>query len=500
MCSVGDPNCSDLREADDPVLRAVLLSYKTPTLRLPESTLFEPLRPAATNVALAEDSRRMFATHTTYQLPIGQSLHIRPGQDLSCDEPLTDVVHRFTVHRRLCDPLNARLTAWALHKEQLGKECEARLVPVVAGPGSDAGVNKTNVGGYQSFHDLFVPPETAEEDSESKRDCLWLERLVCAALDEATGGPGEEGDPYPDEAALLRPPADSSAAVTNAVTNLSGGLGDEWRPGDARHVSYAWLNVNRSADSNFMHTHQVDLWSAVYYVNEGEPNAPGSAHPTCGHMLFRCGARPAAEGGARLGPDAAPRQSYFAVPPRPGTLWLFPGSVPHTVMHTVLPAGVDEPSTPRISIGINFESAVAPLGRPWRLAPSWDEQLEAAAGRAARRAAARAAAAAAAESAPMPSLPAPPPQTPWTLTEGVAGAEEVVSAAPAPVPGAAAVAEEPGEAAARIAAEAKARAAREAEAEDSPFLMLTAEQAKDRGFGDDEEIVMPMPCSDSDDD
>ena len=71
------------------------------------------------------------------------------------------------------------------------------------------------------------------------------------------------------------------------------------------HLTYAWLNVNRTPDSNFMHTHQVDLWSAVYYVCEGEPNAPGFAHPTCGNMIFRCGARPLEEGGPRLGPTGA---------------------------------------------------------------------------------------------------------------------------------------------------------------------------------------------------
>ena len=281
-----DPLCSDLREANDPVLRGVLLSYKTPTLRLPPTTFFEPLRPVAQNVALSEDAQAYFATHTTYQLPLSaQSLHVRPGQPISLNTALVDVVHRFTLHRQLGAPLNARLTAWAIHKERLGKECEARLVPVAAGAGSDAGVNKTNVGGYQSFHDLFVPPDEDEELTESKRDCLTLERIVSAALDEVCGDPGDPGDPtdaYPGEAAALRPP----------------------RPHQS-HLSYAWLNVNRTPDSNFMHTHQVDLWSAVYYVCEGEPNAPGFAHPTCGNMIFRCGARPLEEGGPRLGPTGA---------------------------------------------------------------------------------------------------------------------------------------------------------------------------------------------------
>ena len=89
----------------------------------------------------------------------------------------------------------------------------------------------------------------------------------------------------------------------------------------------------------------------MYYVCEGEPNAPGHAHPTCGHMIFRCGARPHEEGGPRLGPTGVPRTGYFAVPPTPGTLWLFPGGAPHCVL-PFHGEGV------RVSCAVNFEEAV----------------------------------------------------------------------------------------------------------------------------------------------
>ena len=48
-----------------------------------------------------------------------------------------------------------------------------------------------------------------------------------------------------------------------------------------------------------LHCHslsQVDLWSAVYYVNEGEPNAPGFGFEQSGHMIFRAGPPTAEEG------------------------------------------------------------------------------------------------------------------------------------------------------------------------------------------------------------
>ena len=129
------------------------------------------------------------------------------------------------------------------------------------------------------FHDLFV--EDSDEDSDdddegggggepewlrsSKADCLLVHRMVSAAVDE-TGC-----DAYPGEVAAHRPP-----------------------PGSL-HACYAWLNVNRSADSNFMHTHQVDLWSAVFYVSEGEPNAPRSAQCPDSNLPRCCAAMPARE-------------------------------------------------------------------------------------------------------------------------------------------------------------------------------------------------------------
>ena len=43
---------------------------------------------------------------------------------------------------------------------------------------------------------------------------------------------------------------------------------------------------------------------------------------------------------------------------------LFPGTVPHAVMCTVLPPGAPEPETPRISIGVNWAEAVTPAPAP----------------------------------------------------------------------------------------------------------------------------------------
>jgi hypothetical protein len=124
------------------------------------------------------------------------------------------------------------------------------------------------------------------------------------------------------------------------------------------------------------------------------PLAASSAQrqPLEGHLLFRGGplprtwcasyeaATPSGEASSEVAQASAAgfRQAsavpggmaqplphaYLAVPPRPGTLWLFPGEVPHTV----LPAQIKPPAigsssaghAPRISIAVNFVDAIPP--------------------------------------------------------------------------------------------------------------------------------------------
>ena len=461
----------------DAFLQELLLAHKTRTLGLPDSTTFEPLRPVAINVPL--DSDEYFATHTVYQVPVDGELHVRPGQALGSGEPLVDIVHRFAVKRRTGAPLSDRLTAWAMHKERLGKEAEGRLGITPAGKGSDAGVQKTNVGGFQSFHDLFV--EDSDDDSDdddeggvgepewlrsSKADCLLVHRMVSAAVDE-TGC-----EAYPGEVAAHRPP-----------------------PGSL-HACYAWLNVNRSADSNFMHTHQVDLWSAVFYVSEGEPNAPGFPSPNGGHMVFRAGPRDKAEGGPALAAaDGAPCRSYMQVPPCPGTLWLFPGSMPHLVMRRTLPPGLEEPDTPRVSLGVNFDFATPPLPAPWRSPEGLVADVVAARARAqlARRDEEEAGAAAGQRGA-----------------EGQLAAPTIAPAVPAAPAAPAASAPLPESSPSAAAAEVVQRVVSTGDAAQGVSsglsashtqLLMDAEESRLRGFSPDEEVVMPMPVwSDSDED
>jgi len=182
-----------------------------------------------------------------------------------------------------------------------------------------------------------------------------------------------------------------------------------------------WLNINRSTDLNFMHTHDPEKWSAVYFVHAGaresgplpaatesDAGASGEASGEAnedsdgnedsdssdssdstvmappnpdGHLVFR--------GGRQDGVDAS--HSYLAVPPEAGTLWLFPGRLPHVVLghlHADDPPRSERgrsdhsiaaheavlhgriPEAARISVAINFEKASAPPPHRQAAAPS----------------------------------------------------------------------------------------------------------------------------------
>ena len=301
------------------------------SMKLPDTSTFEPLLPQATNVRLSVAAQNSLSTHTTYELPCERE---RVGAPRGLQ--LMDVVHRFTLRRCIASPLNESLLELAERKEQAAAECEMRLVHIPPGPGSNAGVVKTNKGGYQSYPDLF--------EASSPNLCGELRDLVSVALTEVV------------------------ALELDARGHSTSYEGDESlapAPGEL-HEAYAWLNVNRGANWNAVHQHDVERWSAVYFVSDGEPNAPGFPCPESGHMIFRCGPKkvPVQPPGpidlAQLLSTSPFSHSYMSVAPLPGSLWIFPGSVPHAVMQTVLPRGVTEPEQARISIGINFSDAKSP--------------------------------------------------------------------------------------------------------------------------------------------
>lgn len=74
-----------------------------------------------------------------------------------------------------------------------------------------------------------------------------------------------------------------------------------------------------------LHIHNPKELSGIYYVAAGQAQPPGAAR-TDGCLLFRAGPSIRPDGQA----NAA--HSFMRVEPMAGTLWIFPGGIPHAVM------------------------------------------------------------------------------------------------------------------------------------------------------------------------
>jgi len=364
-------------------------------LAISTTSTFEALPSGAgVSVPLSGRGEVEFSAHHTFRLPR------EGGQPHECD-----VVHRFSV--RTPHDLNAGIREWALHREH---KANAARHDILARTGllsqiKDLGKIVSNRGGYQSHPDLF---STCDPTHASKQR-------------GGTGGKGAKGakgatgllTEAADELTGLRHCRELHRVASEALDQLSRdqtvqkngreGVPEGWNAAQCKtptrfHQASAWLNVNRADDVNLLHVHPRDKLSATYYVTAGAASrAPllggrgESASNLDGCLVFRAGASVRADGR-----PAETSHSYMNVPPVPGALWIFPGSVPHVVMGMSQPDGTpsaaDDPThspcglaeilshqaskillpneperlaardlcDPRISVAMNFSTFAAP--------------------------------------------------------------------------------------------------------------------------------------------
>ena len=318
------------------LLRALLAPHD-PVLGLPDTSTFCELSTAVNAQSIVSSAAaKVYANHSVYYLP----------RQLSEGVKTRDRCHCFTLHPFLSQPLNAGLGVWARHKA-----ASAQVAAQTAGSGRDVGLDVSNVGGYHSNHDLFdcssadaIGEWTSEgAERQGRGHCRMLHAVASVAVDEL---------------------------LAAGVVTLDGGTSGEMHP------AKAWVNVSRSGDYNVLHTHSAEKLSAVYYVDSGwgtstastadrhEPGSEDSQHNTThgvtdpsehsvdGCLVFRAGPPPTRTGEAAV---AGATHSYMAVHPLPGTLWLFPGHIPHAVM-AMSGIGNQAPDR-RISVAMNFTNA-----------------------------------------------------------------------------------------------------------------------------------------------
>ena len=101
----------------------------------------------------------------------------------------------------------------------------------------------------------------------------------------------------------------------------------------------AWLNISRCGQFNLLHDHGSYTWSAVYYVSAGA--APREGREQDGNICFRT----TIVGGLC---------QYMTCRPKPGSLIIFPGWLPHCVCPNSAIDLQGEDEAPRISVAFNF--------------------------------------------------------------------------------------------------------------------------------------------------
>lgn len=298
-----------------------LIAADSRSCALPYTSTFEPLVVNSTSIPA---SPQTFLSHWRQLVPKERTELERLGS-----ASRAHIVHGFHVQRCISDPLNAQLVELATAMEHAAAKQQFGDGPF--------GAHKSARGGFQSAPMLFQHsevPDCDEEDVARPQLPPALHAVASAALNEIVAG--------------------ESLASTHAQ----------------RHAGVAWLNVNRGSACNTTHVHNRDRWSCVYFVSAGgatDVDQLGCGHGTAsttGHLILRGGCQ-----------GSGATHTYLAIPPVPGTLWLFSGSIPHCVFPGAVHAGHQQPNPSanrhnsleldkargaRISVAMNFDEEVKP--------------------------------------------------------------------------------------------------------------------------------------------
>ena len=270
----------------------------------------------------AASPSRYFESHVEYVLPVAsagappRSLHVL----------------------RLLPAIEAHLRAELLPRARAnarrGYDAMERLVR-----GPDAGVTVSNVGGYQSAHDVLEPDtwsDSEEEDGEEEdgKEEVGKERLLRDAavvdVEPAASRAGIKGWGMLSEVAC---------AAHDRVRDRA--MGER---SVTRDDLYGWLNCNAPGDHNKLHDHGgAESWSGVYYLQCPAPVKPASSDSDSdsewdeaederaygtGALGLRCHVLPDGDDGGDWSNASVP---YLRFQPRVGDLIVFRGDVLHAV-------------------------------------------------------------------------------------------------------------------------------------------------------------------------
>ena len=286
----------------------------------------------------AASPSRYFESHVEYVLPVASAG--APPRSLHVLRLLPEIEAN----------LRAELLPRAHANARRGYDAMERLVR-----GPDAGVTVSNVGGYQSAHDVLEPDTWSDSDEEDG------EKQVGEEQDGEEQDGEEDGDErLPRDAAVVDvEPAASRAGIKgwDMLSEVACVAHDRVRDrangerAATREDLYGWLNCNAPGDFNKLHDHGgAESWSGVYYLqcpapmkglssdsdsdSEWDEAEDERAHGA-GALGLRCHASDNVydcvsdeDGGGDTSDAAVP---YLRFQPRAGDLIVFRGDVLHAV-------------------------------------------------------------------------------------------------------------------------------------------------------------------------
>ncbi|MEM1232243.1 MAG: TIGR02466 family protein, partial [Pseudomonadota bacterium] len=145
----------------------------------------------------------------------------------------------------------------------------------------DAGVTRSNVGGWHSGLNFFADPAPAVQA---------LSERICAQI----------------------------TALRQATAGATG-------PGSAPPALTGWANRIEYGDYHSIHCHPDAQWSGVYYVTGND--SAGPEHPFSGKLELL----DPRQGGATTQDDRTNLYGRFLIDPQPGQVVIFPGWLQHQV-------------------------------------------------------------------------------------------------------------------------------------------------------------------------
>ena len=273
-------------------------------------------------------SSNAFESHVEYVVPSSRaSAEGDPAEARS--------LHVLRLAPRWRDALLADLTRRARSKTRKGYEALERLVL-----GPDGGVVVSNVGGFQSAHDLLEPDAWCYTSDEDERE-----------------GNATPRDASPPSAA--RQPARAATkgwGLVSAAACLAHERVRDASRGEraiAAEDLYGWLNANDGGDFNKLHEHGGgDSWSGVFYIqcpppsraargadfgddeSESDDDVDGASYGR-GALGLRCHDRCESDSCVRpemaAGEVRSEKVRYLRYQPSAGDLLLFRGDVLHAV-------------------------------------------------------------------------------------------------------------------------------------------------------------------------